>query len=238
MNFDYISVREKKYVLTLDQITHADIEGKYKRDSNSNLILVIKRSGEIVVNQTTAIEGLTITNLSKNSTVLIYEGDGGFDRCSLVLRGSNHLVRIKASRYKLKKLSMELKGTSLRLFIDEDFSCSGANINVREANGIFIGRDCMFSNGINILNSDMHAIFDESGKCINHGKDVVIGDHVWIGQNAQILKGVFLADGTVVGAQAVVTKSNMISKSIMAGNPAKVIKSDIEWSRLAPFNFD
>lgn len=52
---------------------------------------------------------------------------------------------------------------------------------------------------------------------------VVIGNNVWIGDNAIILPDVTLGDGCVVGAGAVVTKS-FPAGSVIGGNPAKLIK--------------
>lgn len=57
------------------------------------------------------------------------------------------------------------------------------------------------------------------------GKDIIIGNNCWIGMNAIILPGVELADNVIVGAGAIVTKSFLTSKVIIAGNPAKIIKS-------------
>jgi acetyltransferase-like isoleucine patch superfamily enzyme len=53
---------------------------------------------------------------------------------------------------------------------------------------------------------------------------VKIGDNVWIGMNAVILKGVTIGDNSVVAAGAVVTKS-IAPNTIVAGNPAIVVKT-------------
>ena len=53
---------------------------------------------------------------------------------------------------------------------------------------------------------------------------VKIGDNVWIGMNAVILKGVIIGDNSVVAAGAVVTKS-IAPNTIVAGNPAIVVKT-------------
>ena len=50
------------------------------------------------------------------------------------------------------------------------------------------------------------------------------GDDVWIGQGAVILKGVRIGDRAVIGAQAVVTR-NVPSDCVVAGNPARVVRS-------------
>ena len=48
-----------------------------------------------------------------------------------------------------------------------------------------------------------------------------IGNHVWIGKRAIILKGVTIGDGSIVGMGAVVTK-DVPSNSLAVGNPAKI----------------
>lgn len=59
------------------------------------------------------------------------------------------------------------------------------------------------------------------------GKPTIIGNDVWIGYNAIVLKGVTVGDGAVIGAGAVVTK-DVEPYSIVAGVPAKHIKYRFE----------
>lgn len=54
-------------------------------------------------------------------------------------------------------------------------------------------------------------------------KPIKIGNDVWIGERAIILKGVTIGDGAVIAAGSVVTK-DVTSFSIVGGNPAKLIK--------------
>ena len=53
--------------------------------------------------------------------------------------------------------------------------------------------------------------------------DTVIGNDVWIGQNATILPGVHIGDGAIIGANSVVA-SDIEPYSIVVGNPAKLIR--------------
>ena len=56
------------------------------------------------------------------------------------------------------------------------------------------------------------------------GAPVIIGNDVWIGERAIILKGVNIGDGCVIAAGSVVTKS-FPSNCVIGGNPAKLIKN-------------
>jgi len=89
---------------------------------------------------------------------------------------------------------------------------------------ISIGANVAISTGVTIRDSDNHSI---------NGNEIItlpikIGNHVWIGLNATILKGVTIGDGAVVAAGAVVTK-NVPPKTLVGGVPAKVMKENIEW---------
>jgi virginiamycin A acetyltransferase len=53
--------------------------------------------------------------------------------------------------------------------------------------------------------------------------DTIIGNDVWIGQNATILPGVKIGDGAIIGMKSVVG-SDVEPYTIVAGNPAKVIR--------------
>lgn len=57
------------------------------------------------------------------------------------------------------------------------------------------------------------------------GKDIILGERCWIGMNSVILPGVTLGENTVVGAGSVVTKSFPEGHCVIAGNPAKKIRS-------------
>lgn len=101
-----------------------------------------------------------------------------------------------------------------------------------EGKTILIGDDCMFSHDIAFRTTDSHSIIDAHGKRQNKAKDIVIGKHVWIGLECLILKGCTIPDNCIVGAKSLVSASLEIKEnSIVAGNPARVIKENINWCR-------
>ena len=53
--------------------------------------------------------------------------------------------------------------------------------------------------------------------------DTVVGNDVWIGQNATVLPGVHIGDGAIIGLNSVVA-CDVPPYTVVAGNPAKVIR--------------
>lgn len=106
---------------------------------------------------------------------------------------------------------------------------SNLYIRVVEATSLSIGDDCLIASDVVIRTNDGHPIYELfSGKHINKGKDISIGRHVWLGDQTAILKGVTIGDGSIVAMRSVVTK-NVPETTIVAGIPAKVIRSECTW---------
>lgn len=59
---------------------------------------------------------------------------------------------------------------------------------------------------------------------LEYGAPITIGDNAWFGGSVSILPRITLGDNVVVGAGAVVTKS-FADNVVLAGNPAKIIKT-------------
>lgn len=104
------------------------------------------------------------------------------------------------------------------------------NVILSEQKHFFMGNDCLLSFGIWVRNADPHLIYDcESKKRINPTKSIFLGDHVWIGQSAMILKGTQAESGSIVGAMSVVSGKKIPANSSWAGNPAKKIRKGLFW---------
>jgi len=95
---------------------------------------------------------------------------------------------------------------------------------------MLFGSDCIIAAGTIIRDTDAHVIHYDGRTGSNMTERIVIGDHVWIGNRALILKGVTIGDGAVIAAGAVVTK-NVPAFSLAAGNPARIIREGIRWER-------
>lgn len=96
---------------------------------------------------------------------------------------------------------------------------------------VAIGDDCMLSHSIDISQSDQHPVFDmHSKQRINRGKNITIGNHVWIGRGVSLLGGANIGDNCVIGARTV-TSSTFPNNVIIAGSPAKILRKEILWAR-------
>jgi acetyltransferase-like isoleucine patch superfamily enzyme len=109
-----------------------------------------------------------------------------------------------------------------RLVVGSGYASNNVTIDCFDR--VVIGQGVAISKGVTIRDSDSHAI---NGKN-EVSRPIKIGNHVWIGLNSTILKGVSIGDGAVVAAGAVVTR-DVPANSLVDGVPAKVLKSDVTW---------
>lgn len=96
---------------------------------------------------------------------------------------------------------------------------------------ISIGHNVVVSERVVIRDSDNHVI-ETKGEAIGKqpvARPIVIEDHVWIGMNVIVLKGVTIGEGAVVAAGSVVNK-DVPPHCLVAGVPARVVKMDVTWS--------
>lgn len=154
---------------------------------------------------------------------------------------NNLRIRIRGSDHRIE-LGRNCRVTRGGVFWIEDDHCLlsiGASTTMVEASiavtepglKVMIGEECMFANDIDIRVGDSHSVIQAAtGERINFAENIVIGRHVWIAAHTVILKGVTIGENSVVASGAIVTRS-CEPGSILAGNPAKVIRSGISWQR-------
>jgi acetyltransferase-like isoleucine patch superfamily enzyme len=115
------------------------------------------------------------------------------------------------------------KGVGLEI---GDYSAVGAQSFIGCQGGVKIGANVIMGPGVRIF-SENHNYEDISIPIRLQGetrKGVVIEDDCWVGSGATILDGVTIGTGSLIAAGSVVSKS-MPPFSVVAGVPAKVIKS-------------
>lgn len=112
----------------------------------------------------------------------------------------------------------------------------GDNSRIWSSVNVTIGDRVLISHNVNIHDNNSHS-FDSN---IRHQEflsiikyhtllvgveigesEIIIGNDVWIGFNATILKGVTIGDGAIIGANTIITK-NVEPYTVVVGNPHKV----------------
>lgn len=107
--------------------------------------------------------------------------------------------------------------------------CGLINLGCIEGKSIIIEDNCLLSSDIVMRTGDSHSILNQSGKRINPSKDILIEEHVWIGNRVTINKGCIIKKNSIVGSGAIVTKAFHEEGVIIAGIPATIIKRNINW---------
>ena len=123
---------------------------------------------------------------------------------------------------------------------DTDFESHVTHYYEWNADNLIIGKFCQIAAGVEFVmngaNHQMNAVttfpfYTLEGWNMEPPKasdlprkgDTIIGNDVWIGQNATILPGVHIGDGAIIGANGVVG-SNVEPYTIVVGNPAKPLR--------------
>lgn len=121
------------------------------------------------------------------------------------------------------------------------YSQLGPGSTVRSVNSVRIGDYCAISTNVIITDNNSHPVnpYDRlilqttpmgsrlRSWSFSDNAPIIIGNNCWIGENSRICKGVVIGDGAVIAANSVVTK-DVPSNSIAAGNPARIVRTDID----------
>lgn len=175
----------------------------------------------------------------------------------IVLNNSSYGVKIEIGKNVVGKTKINAFGSGVTIKIEDDCKFknqyivgdAGTEIHIGAGStfnhdcnfgassgwNIDIGKDCMFSFDVVIQAGDSHALFLLDTKkrynLADSNKNIVkLGDHCWVGLRTTILGHTEIGNGCVIGAGSLV-KGKFKQFSVIAGNPAKIVKENIAWSR-------
>ena len=161
--------------------------------------------------------------LGKNAHFVFGANSGaGFCRPSYLSMGAGATISINGG-FSIGDNAYIIIRKNAKLNLGSGYINSNAQIVCNES--ITLGNGVAIADGVLIRDCDDHDILYEG---YQKTAPVVIGNHVWIGQRATILKGVTIGDNAIVAAGAVVTK-DVPANTIVGGVPAKVIRENVTW---------
>jgi acetyltransferase-like isoleucine patch superfamily enzyme len=101
----------------------------------------------------------------------------------------------------------------------------GQECTISSYQHVSIGRECVIADRVMLIDFD-HGMVEVERPIRLQGiykRDVHVGNNVWIGYGACILRGVIVGDNAVIGTNAVVTK-DVPANAVVAGVPARLIR--------------
>ena len=125
----------------------------------------------------------------------------------------------------------QIYGSTIEVHKDAKLSIGSCVINVGAVivagKEIRIGQEVLISRNVFVYDADHHKILDDDGNIKNDAKETIIGNHVWIGLRATVLRGTEIGDGAMIAAGSVVG-GKIKSHTMAIGFPARSY-SNIKW---------
>ena len=203
-----VSVRNWKTFLSLNIFSSHVKRGKKLVATNfPHVTIELQKDSVLDLNQTLILGTPQVKGSHKETRLLLEEGATMTVKNPFAMYAGSYIRVIKGGH-------LILHGG----FINE-------NVQITCGDRIEIGKDCAIGRDVVIRSFDGHTIEQEGYRI---SEPIVIENHVWIGQGAQILKGVHIGEGAIVAAGAVVTK-DVPAHAVVGGVPAKVIKENVRW---------
>lgn len=188
------------------------------------------RKTNCFVNKGALLRGVSVQIRGTNNKIIIGK-NSTLCGCTIKIFGNNNVINI-GDECLINNGTFWIEDDEGVISIGNKTSVNGkTEFACIEGTKIAVGEDCMFSSGITLRTGDSHSIVDMYGKRINLSKNIDIGNHVWIGADVICLKGVSVSDNTIIGAKSLLTKSFQQKNTVIAGNPATVIKENVDWLR-------
>lgn len=143
--------------------------------------------------------------------------------------GRSHLLVAPDARMTVAGTFAAFTGTRIVVDVGASLALGSGYVNsdarISCFHAITIGEDVAIADQVVIRDSDNHEV---DGATREPTAPIVIGDHVWIGTAAIVLKGVTIGDGAVAAAGAVVTR-DVPPGALVGGVPATVRRKDVVW---------
>ncbi len=198
--------------------------------SKGNRIVVIHPGGE---EEVTCLPNMRIIHSGNNSLIKIWEGFK-VEKVNLYIGEGGYVEIGKYFRVRFS-LSIDARARNTTVKMGYYVNIGKGEILAGDEDGleIIIGDDFLTSLNLYIRNSDGHTIYETNElKPINIPKfGVHIGNHVWCGYDVAILKDADIPSNCVIGTGAVVGKGVWQENSILAGVPAKMVRTGVNWDK-------
>ena len=209
----------------IQQVTAEKARNSIQDFGKNNRFVLIHEDGREEYNP--QIEGLTVIFYGNDNRVELH-APIKFINCRFKL-GDRAEIVIQKTRYNICDVFVDAPmKPGNKLIIGENFSCGHTVFYLGEDPGVCIkiGNDCMFSVQNFFRPGDGHKITQQGQtEQINVPKDIVLGNHVWLGMRNMILKGTVIPDNCVIATSSVVNKVFTAKNCIIGGGTRQGFKA-------------
>lgn len=200
---------------------------------NGKLLVTCPQDSKVILGIGFSGRGTILVKGGGNEVKL---GDDATLNGEISVQGSNN--RVSIGKNAVIRGSILVKGDRQEVVIGDFTTFQSVYLLCQEGCNVTIGHSCMLSRDIEIRTTDAHSVIElESRHRINQPASVEIGNHVWIGVGALISKGSVIPEDSIVGAHSFVNGQFRQPNVIVAGSPARVVKTGVTWSRSRKASF-
>lgn len=194
-------------------------------------------------------------NIRKGNKNKIIKGSQSiFRKVKISISGNNNTLQI-GSKCRFRNVIFEISGNNNNITLGDGitFMEAGRFLIVGDNCNIEVGKSTLFRDGrlyagesntfirigdycfcgiVNISTSDFHSVIDLStGERINRPDNIIIGNNNWINNYVSIRKGSIISNDSVIAPYALINKKFLASNVVIGGQPGKVLREGITWSR-------
>ncbi len=149
--------------------------------------------------------------------------------CNFTITGNNNKIILDKTVF-ADKCTFCIEDDGNTIVIGKDVRIFGqCEFAAMEGTKIEVGEGSLVSSNTLFRTGDSHSVLDLEGNRINPSKDIKLGNRVWVGQKASVLKGSAIGDDSIISFGAIVTKAFDSPNAVIGGVPAKILKTGVAW---------
>jgi acetyltransferase-like isoleucine patch superfamily enzyme len=220
---------------------------KYKQADIQYQAIIKGNNNKIIIYDSNGVEHINILRMLPSGFDINIDGDNNIIKLHLPIKVSKFSIKIRKCR--------ESQCSNNLIEIFSIIANKGVTISFQDSNNqLIIGKGTFINDGLVVLSSfgnktrigerclisysefwatDYHVVYDNITKqTINKQKDCcIIGNHCWLGAKTIFLKNAKIAEDSIVGIGSVVSKEFKETNVVIAGNPAQIVKREINWTK-------
>lgn len=200
-----------------------------------NQIIILDEKGNAkIYDNSKVLCGIDVYFIQGDNNTVVIEEPYQIHELKILIAGNGNKVEI-GSNSEIRKMAvlMNTKSDSRILKLGKHIFCGEVKFHLwNEKSRIIVGDDCLLSSDIVIEADDGYSIYDiVTNELINDESETILGQHIWLGYGVFVMGGSKLSSNTIVAARSVVNDKYTDEFTIIGGNPCKIIKKNVNFSK-------